>query len=104
MNEKKKVIFINGNKSNWYEQAIFIVKENNQNNIPKNLVLEAEKIINEYLSKKYYSSYNKPLKQPTNNNINSKNKKKLSSYNNMLNICIFCTIAIICYLLYQICI
>ena len=107
MNEKKKVILINGTKANWYEQVIFIVKENNQQNIPKNLVLEAEKIINNYIAKKYNSTnIDKPL---NNNNINDnisinkpKIKRNLKFYNNILNVSIFCTIAFICYLLYQI--
>lgn len=110
MNEKKKVILINGNKSNWYDQVIFIVKENNQENIPRNLVLEAEKIINDYMSKKYNSTstttninhIQKPItstKQPT---PKHNNKKKLKFYNNILNVSIFCTIVFICFLLYQI--
>ncbi len=112
MNEKKKVILINGNKSNWYDQVIFIVKESNQNNIPKNLVLEAEKIINEYMAKKYSAKNISPPENITNinkidipkqkSNTNKKNKKNLALYNNILNISIFFTIAFICYLLYQI--
>ncbi len=109
MNEKKKVILINGDKSNWYDQVIFIMKENKQENIPKNLVLEAEKIINEYISKKYNKT-NVCLQQEKPSNINkhsnkktiNKNKKNLKIYTNILNVSIFFTIIFICYLLYQI--
>ncbi|WP_317367914.1 hypothetical protein [uncultured Tyzzerella sp.] len=105
MNEKKKVILINGNKSNWYHQVIFIVKETNKENIPKNLALEAEKIINEYMAKKYNSTNtNKDTKHINNTTlpVKPKNKKKLKLYNNVLNVSIFFTIAFICFLLYQI--
>lgn len=113
MNEKKKVILINGNKSNWYDQVIFIVKETNQENIPKNLVLEAEKIIGDYIAKKYNNTnvnntnINKPIPNPNTKqgikpNIKAKNKKNLKIYNNILNISIICTITFICFLLYQI--
>ncbi|WP_250277798.1 hypothetical protein [[Clostridium] colinum] len=112
MNEKKKVILISGNKSNWYDQVIFIVKENKQENIPKNLVLEAEKIINEYISKKYNKTntqiYDKintiPDKKTITKNIskNKPNNKSIKFYNNILNVSIFFTIAFICYLIYQI--
>nr|WP_317358683.1 hypothetical protein [uncultured Tyzzerella sp.] len=103
MDKKKKVILINGDKSNWYEQVIFIIKDNKENNVPKNLVLEAEKIINEYMSKKYNSTNIDKI--PPNNikkTYNVKNKKSLKFYNNILNVSIICTIAFICYLLYQI--
>ena len=108
MNEKKKVILINGNKSNWYDQIIFIVKESNQENVPKNLVLEAEKIISDYIAKKYNNTnINKSIpnpnaKQDIKPNIKAKNKKNLKIYNNILNISIICTITFICFLLYQI--
>ena len=53
-NGNKKVILIKGNKSRWFEQAIFILKDSNESkNIPKNFVEEAEKIINDYMMKKY---------------------------------------------------
>lgn len=110
MKDKKKVILINGNSSNWYEQVIFIVKEQNQQIIPKNLAKEAEKIINEYMAKKYNSTnvtknktVNKQqeiIKQPKQNNVI--NTKKIKFYNNILNVSIVCTLVFICYLLYQI--
>ena len=108
MNEKKKVILINGDKSNWYDQVIFIVKENKEENMPKNLVLEAEKIINEYISKKYNKtnvytqskSYN--VNEDNKQKVKHSNKKNIKMYNNILNVSIVCTIVFICYLLYQI--
>lgn len=114
MKDKKKVILINGNSSNWYEQVIFIVKEQNQQIIPKNLAKEAEKIINEYMTKKYNSTTpikNKPTNKqqeippPKQNNFkqnNFINRKKIKFYNNVLNVSIVCTLVFICYLLYQI--
>ncbi len=42
-----RVILIEGDSSNWYEQAIFIVKASlPKNKMPVDLVAEAEKIIN----------------------------------------------------------
>lgn len=52
MNGKKRVILISGDKTKWYEQAIFIVKPGaDKGDIPTDFVAEAEKIINEYLKK-----------------------------------------------------
>ncbi len=46
-----RVILVKGNNSNWYEQAIFIVKPNvSKKNVPVDLVSEAEKIINSYVN------------------------------------------------------
>ena len=54
MNEDQKIILIKGGKSGWFEQAIFILKDKGQRkNMPKNFVEEAEKIINNYMAKKY---------------------------------------------------
>ena len=50
MLKDKKVIMINGESSEWYEQAIFIVK-NNGYTPAINFVSEAEKIINDYVNK-----------------------------------------------------
>lgn len=110
MNDKKKVILINGDTSKWYEQVIFIVKEEKEDKVPKNLVLEAEKIINEYVSKKYNKieenkidkNVNSQKSICKNNKNNKRSKKNTKIYNNILNVSIFCTVMIICYLLYQI--
>lgn len=111
--KNKKVILVNGNGSKWYEQAIFIVNKN-EANVPKNIVFEAEKIINEYLNKNYPDKkypnnisnvYNNKLK----NNVSSikalekKQPKKANRKVNMyLNLFIFFTISIIICLLYLI--
>ena len=93
MNDKKKVVFINGNKSKWYEQAIFILKEEDKT-MPKNLVIEAEKLINDYMRKKY--------PQPREKSKTKMTKRQLKFYNNVLNVAIFCTLACICYLIFKV--
>ena len=43
---KGRVIMIRGDKSKWYEQAIFVIRKNfPDNQIPVDIVAEAEKII-----------------------------------------------------------
>ena len=52
MNKKERVILIKGDSSKWYDQAIFIVKENalsKENSI--DFVAEAEKIISNHINK-----------------------------------------------------
>ena len=54
MGKKERVILIKGGASQWYEQAIFIVKQSTApENIPVDFVAEAEKIINNHVHKKY---------------------------------------------------
>ena len=54
MEKKERVILIKGDDSQWYEQAIFIVKPNTpKDKIPKDFVAEAEKIIHNHVRKKY---------------------------------------------------
>ena len=43
----KKVILVSGGSSNWYEQAIFIVKDK-KSRLPIDIVKEAENIIKKY--------------------------------------------------------
>ena len=108
MKDKKKVILVNGDISKWYEQVIFIVKEKRENKIPENLVLEAERIINEHISQKYNNKLEDNIQQTdikykkSNLKGKQKSKKNIKFYNNILNISIFFTFALICYLLYQI--
>ena len=48
----KKEIVIDGEKSDWYERAIFILKEDIQNNkVPKKLSSYAEELIEDYIKK-----------------------------------------------------
>ncbi|MDR3239409.1 MAG: hypothetical protein LBT44_04920 [Clostridiales bacterium] len=55
--EPNRVILINGDSSEWYEQAIFIVKKNIPDcKMPMDFVLEAEKVINQYLAHKVRGS------------------------------------------------
>ena len=50
MDGSERVILIKGDASKWYEQAIFIVKNNMpQTKVPVNFVAEAEKIIQSYM-------------------------------------------------------
>ena len=52
--KKERVILIKGNDSKWYEQAIFIVNQDTpQEDIPRDFVAEAEKIIHNHVRKKY---------------------------------------------------
>jgi len=58
MGKKERVILIKGDASQWYEQAIFIVNQDTpQENIPKNFVAEAEKIIHNHVRNKYSGGY-----------------------------------------------
>jgi len=62
--DRERVILIKGGNSNWYEQAIFIVKRDMPaKKIPKDFVLEAEKIISEYMAKNKISSPQQKLAQ-----------------------------------------
>jgi hypothetical protein len=49
----ERVILIRGKKSNWYEQAIFIIKPGVVKDITQvDMVEEAERVINEYRERK----------------------------------------------------
>ncbi len=48
----ERVILIKGDGSKWYDQIIFILKNNVKINPPVDLVAEAEKIIGDYLNVK----------------------------------------------------
>lgn len=47
----KKQITINGEKSDWFEKATFILKEENEKKIPRNLLVYAEHLVENYLKK-----------------------------------------------------
>jgi hypothetical protein len=52
MTKPERVILVKGDATQWYEQAIFIVKQNPPpGNLPKDMVAEAENIIRDYLVK-----------------------------------------------------
>jgi hypothetical protein len=49
-NTNDRVVLIKGDNSKWYEQAIFIIKKGTEDNsLPVDFVLEAEKIIDSYM-------------------------------------------------------
>lgn len=51
--DNKKVIMVDGKRSEWYEKAIFIMRSDiNTGNKPVDFVNEAEKIIYSYMTKK----------------------------------------------------
>ena len=79
-NNEKKVIMITGDKSKWYEQAIFIVNKNSpKESLPNDIVKEAEQIIDCYLAgKKYAVSTKKQLWASPSKT--AKNKKKKFGY------------------------
>lgn len=88
----KRVILITGDKTKWYEQAIFIVKKNIQHtDVPLNFIDEAEKIIENYMLDKN-TFLNQPEYALADSNINKiiKNKarkpKRKSGFDFMLNI------------------
>ena len=57
----KRQITIDGTKSDWYEKAIFILKEDaNKNKFPKKLSFYADELVENYLKKK-------PIVQKQNN-------------------------------------
>lgn len=93
----KRVILITGDKTKWYEQAIFIVKKNiQQTDVPLNFIDEAEKIVENYMIGNNIllnqTGYTKAEYAMANSNINKivKNKakkpKRKSSFDFMLNI------------------
>jgi len=54
--DSKKVIMVDGKRSEWYEKAIFIMRSDiNVGNKPVDFVNEAEKIINSYMTKRVES-------------------------------------------------
>lgn len=58
----KKVIFVKGDKSKWFEQAIFIVKEDiPKSQLPVNFLFEAEKIVNNFFKKRSVADFQKSV-------------------------------------------
>lgn len=107
MDNKKKVILINGDSSKWYEQAIFIINPDiSANNIPIDFVSEAERIINNYMmnQKKYNTKTSSIPQMPSKKNIVQ--KKEIVYKNNktldvILNTCVFLCIVLIGIILYS---
>lgn len=117
----KKVILVSGGGSNWYEQAIFIVKDKNSR-LPIDIVKEAENIIKKYIADNklndIYKSNKLPrpdIKDNVKNNLDkaksfnkeknkaykSKNVSKTASQTNfILNTAIVLCMVLICCLMY----
>jgi hypothetical protein len=109
MNEDKKIILIKGGKSGWFEQAIFILKDKGQRkNMPKNFVEEAEKIINNYMIKKYSNgpklnsaySQTKPKDSRQEIKTDAKKRGKRKKYDKILNISVILCCVLIGLILY----
>lgn len=81
--DSKKVIMVDGKRSEWYEKAIFIMRSDiNLANKPVDFVNEAEKIINSYMTKKVDTvSTTKSITKK----INVYNSKRISV---ILNVCL----------------
>lgn len=87
MKNENKVILIKGNGSNWYEQAIFIIKQSTpQNKIPLDCVTEAENIIKNYMQGLHSEKSQKHRIKVKVRNINILKKNK--NWNTLLNISI----------------
>lgn len=110
MEENKKIILIKGDNSNWYEQAIFIMRTDiAPKNVPVDFVLEAEKIINNYMQKQL-KSISKPEKKAISaqcETIKNENKsidcilKGNKNINYILNICIVLCCILLAVILYS---
>ncbi len=59
----KKQITLDGEKSDWFEKAIFVLKDKPQQAIPNNLFYYAEDIIETYLKKNPSVGYKREYKQ-----------------------------------------
>ena len=53
----KKQITIDGEGSDWYEKAIFILRDKKESHIPDDLFLYAEQIVENYLKKNPSAAY-----------------------------------------------
>ncbi len=102
MNPNKKVILINGQASNCYEQVIFIMKNDiAKNQVPVDLVMEAEKIINGYIEKNIIatSPYQVATKKPQQTKTASKSRNDVFDY--ILNMCMFLCCALLAVTIYS---
>lgn len=95
--DNKKVIMVDGKRSEWYEKAIFIMRSDiNTENKPVDFVSEAEKIINSYMIKSADTINEikagvRPIKVTKNKNINL-----------ILNLCLILSIMLLGITLYKI--
>lgn len=70
----RKVILIKGDGSKWYDEVIFIVKNNAE--VPTSPVMEAEKIVRNYIASRYSNM------KYLNKKNDVKKDKKVSNINN----------------------
>lgn len=95
--DNKKVIMVDGKRSEWYEKAIFIMRSDiNTENKPVDFVSEAEKIINSYMIKSADTINEikagvRPIKVTKNKNLNL-----------ILNLCLILSIILLGITLYKI--
>lgn len=59
----KKQITIDGENSDWYEKAVFILKDKEEPSIPDNLFLYAEYIVENHLKKNPIAFYKRGEKK-----------------------------------------
>lgn len=70
----KKEIVIDGSSSDWFEKAVFTLKEEDRSKVPKNLFSYAEELVEKQL-KKFPSNVN--IKGETNKRVHEVDEKKL---------------------------
>jgi len=81
---RDRVVLIENKRGGWYEKAIFILnKDINPNQMPKDIVAEAERIIGDYMKR------NKPAY--------FRKKFKKRSTDRILNCCLFLSIIVFIY-------
>lgn len=81
----KKNIIIEGHKSDWYEKAIFILKDSKTTQIPKNLVAHADDILEKKLKIGEYTANSINLDKYAAFDKNSSKEKEPSRSNWMDN-------------------
>lgn len=70
----KKEIVIDGSGSDWFEKAVFTLKDEDRSRVPKNLFNYAEELVEKQL-KKFPSNVN--IKGETNKKLHGMDEKKL---------------------------
>jgi hypothetical protein len=95
--EDKKTIVVDGIGSEWYDKAIFVLKKDViPSQIPKNLMIEAEKIVENHMKKRATGAYDSLSKKHDAPKIQAiRSKQKFSAYgykdnqvNQILNWCL----------------
>jgi len=85
LEDKKQVIMIRGDNSEFYEQVIFILRPQKIKKLQEiDFVSEAQKIINNYMAQKY----NNTTTPQVNEKVKVQSSKKNREIDKILNICI----------------